>query len=117
MSEISTKQAAENVFAQFTPLVEKKYGLSEKARERFLNLCALVDVMDGEFGSENISIDVSPVGISGKVVYDISDIEFMDGASHPFFRAIRNADLVRISNVGGELIRIEFIVNDLWVKK
>lgn len=117
MSEISTKQAAENVFAQFAPLVEKKYSLSEPARERFLNLCALVDVMNGEFGSENISIDISPIGIAGRVFYDVSDIEFMDGASHPFFRAIKNADLIRISNVDGELIRFEFIVNDLWVKK
>ena len=117
MPEINLKAAAENVFSQFTQLVAKKYELSETAKARFLSLCELADEMNEEFGSENVSIDISPIGITGKITYDIYDIEFEHGASHPFFQAVKNADLLRFSNVDGELVRIEFIVNNLWVKK
>ena len=117
MSETSVSAVAQDVLGQFSEFVAGKYELSEQARVRFLNLCDLADMMEEEFDSEDISLEVEPSGLSGTICFDTDEVVFEHGQSHPFFKYIKNADLVRFSKTEGDLLRIQFIVKDLWVRK
>lgn len=117
MPETSVKAVAQDVLGQFSNFVAGKYELVEPAKTRFLSLCDLADMMDEEFGSDDISIEVEPTGLSGTICFDTDEVTFEYGQSHPFFQYIRCADLVRFSKSEDSMLRIQFIVKDLWVKK
>lgn len=92
-----------------------KHKLDEAARDRFLTLCDLTEIIADEFGAEEIQFRIKPEDQCGEIFFETDEFIFENGRSHPFFEYIKAADFLNISKAKSGMLKVRFGVKDLWV--
>ena len=94
------------------------FCLCAEAKAKLLQLCELADMLNEEFGASNgVTLSVDPSRLHGAIFIDVDEVVFNNGISHEFFKYIRGSDFLCFTKSPSDMVRIQFGVKDLWVKK
>nr|DAX24621.1 MAG TPA: hypothetical protein [Caudoviricetes sp.] len=116
MATTNTKVVAKNELDKFA-MEEKGVRVNTDSEARLFRLCDLADLLDDEFGSENIQVSVKPSELHGVVCVDTDEVLFDGGRSHLFFEYLKSSDFLHFSKTKSGMLRICFGVKDLWVRQ
>lgn len=116
MSSTSTQERASDALNKIVEREPHGYKIDTDVQKKFIALCELADVLDGEFNAEGVQINIEPSGVHGVVFVDVYDVVFEYGRTHRFFELVKSADFLSFSKTKSGMLRISFGVKDLWVR-